>query len=186
MGDSTLALSLERRIWLVRGKRVMLDVDLADVYRVPTKRLNEQVRRNQDRFPDDFVMRLTSREAMSIMRSRSQFATLKRGENVKHLPFVFTEHGAVMLAGVLNSPAAVAASIQVVRAFVRLREIIVERDGLGRKVIDLERQVGGNTQDIRRIFDILLPTRMARTSPATTAGSIVERRYPGPTAPARI
>jgi hypothetical protein len=133
----------------------MLDVDLAEVYGVPTKRLNEQVKRNLDRFPDDFAIRLTLREATSIARSRSQFATLKRGQNVKHRPFAFTEHGAVMLASVLNSSVAVTASIQVVRAFVRLREMIVERDGLGRKMAELERRVVGNTQDIRRIFDSL-------------------------------
>lgn len=152
---SVLALSLERRIWVIRGRRVMLDVDLAEVYRVSTKRLNEQVKRNRDRFPQDFVFRLTQSEADRILRSRSQSATLKRGQNIKYAPFVFTEHGAVMLASVLNSPAAVAASLQVVRAFVRLRELISERDGLGRKVADIERQVGGNSSDINRIFDIL-------------------------------
>ena len=133
----------------------MLDADLAEVYGVSTKRLNEQVKRNRDRFPQDFVFRLTKSEAAGILRSRSQSATLKRGQNIKHLPFIFTEHGAVMLASVLNSPVAVAASLQVVRAFVRLRELIAERDGLGRKVSDLERQVGRNSVDIGRIFDVL-------------------------------
>ena len=133
----------------------MLGADLAEVYGVPTKRLNEQVKRNRGRFPRDFIFQLTRSEAQRVLRSRSQFATLNRGQNIKYLPFVFTEHGAVMLASVLNSPAAVNASIQVVRAFVRLRELISERDGLGRKVSDLQRQVDGNSDDIRRIFDVL-------------------------------
>ena len=155
MVATTLALPLERRIWIIRGRRAMLDVDLAEVNDVPTKRLNEQVKRNRDRFPQDFVFRLTAVEAQGILRSRSQSATLKRGQNIKYLPFVFTEHGAGMLASVLNSPVAVAASLQVVRAFVRLRELIVARDGLGRKVADLERRIDGNSVDIGRIFDVL-------------------------------
>lgn len=133
----------------------MVDNDLAEVYGVPTKRLNEQVKRNRERFPRDFIFKLTQSEANVILRSRSQSATLKRGQNVKYLPFVFTEHGAVMLASVLNSPAAVSASIQVVRAFVRLRELIVARDGLGRKIAGLECRVDGNAADIKRIFDVL-------------------------------
>lgn len=144
----------------------MLDADLADIYGVPTKRLNEQVKRNRERFPADFMLRLTPREAAGIARSRSQIATLKRGQNVKHMPFAFTEHGAVMLASVLNSPVAVTASIQVVRAFVRLRELIAERDGLGRKMADLERRVSGNSIDIRRIFDVLQELTGAPSSDA--------------------
>ena len=94
------------RIFIVRGKRVMLDSDLAQLYGVPTKRLNEQVRRNQDRFPGDFLISLTDQEAA---RLRSQFATVKlgRGEHRKFVPLAFTEHGAIMAATVLNSPRAV-------------------------------------------------------------------------------
>jgi phage regulator Rha-like protein len=133
----------------------MLDVDLAEIYGVPTKRLNEQVKRNATRFPKDFVFRLTRNEANRIFRSRSQFATLNRGQNIKYLPFVFTEHGAVMLASVLNSPVAVTASLQVVRAFVRLRELISEHDNLGRKISGLEQRIDGNSKDIGRIFEVL-------------------------------
>ena len=100
----------------MRGRRVMLDVDLAAVYGVAPKRLNEQVRRNRGRFPDDFAFQLTLDEARVVLASRSQIATLKRGQNLKYAPYVFTEHGAVMLAAVLNSPIAIDASIQVVRA----------------------------------------------------------------------
>lgn len=155
MIPTTSALPLERRIWIVRGQRVMLDADLAEIYGVPTKRLNEQVKRNRKRFPRDFIFRLTPSEANVLLRSRSQSATLKRGQNIKYLPFVFTEHGAVMLATVLSAPIAVAASLRVVRAFVRLRELLAEHDGVEQKVSDLERRVDGHSDDIGRIFNVL-------------------------------
>jgi len=113
---------IERRIIVLRGHRVMLDRDLATLYRVETRTLNQAVKRNLDRFPSDFMFRLTPKEAIGQPSSRSQSVILKRGENVKYLPYVFTEHGAVMLANVLKSGPAVRASIQVVRAFVRMRQ----------------------------------------------------------------
>jgi hypothetical protein len=116
------ATPLERRILLVRNHKVMLDRDLAEVYGVTTKRMNEQVRRNRERFPADFMFQLTPKEVLSLARSWSQNATLKRGQNIKYLPCAFTEHGAVMLASVLNSPVAVRASIHVVRAFPPARD----------------------------------------------------------------
>jgi hypothetical protein len=123
-------------IHVVRGHRVMLDADLAVLYGVTTKRLNEQVKRNRGRFPADFMFRLTTRETAGL---RSQVATTKAGRGGRRSPPVaFTEHGAVMLASVLNSPTAVDASIQVVRAFVRLREILATHRALARKLADLE------------------------------------------------
>jgi hypothetical protein len=113
--------AIERRILVLRGHRVMLDRDLAGIYGVELKRLNEQVKRNGDRFPEDFMFQLTLDEGKAIVLSRSHFATMKRGRNIKYRPYVFTEYGAVMLANVLRSPLAVRASIQVVRAFVNLR-----------------------------------------------------------------
>jgi hypothetical protein len=95
---------IEECIYTVRGQRVMLDADLAAVYGVTTKRLNEQVKRNSDRFPDDFLFQLTQEEVLELWRSRSQIATLKRGQNIKYVPYAFTEHGAIMAANVLNSP----------------------------------------------------------------------------------
>ena len=112
----------------------MLDSDLAELYGVTTKRLNEQVRRNIDRFPEDFMFRLSIPEADIIIRSRSQIATLKKGQNIKYAPLVFTEHGAVMLASVLNSKIAVEASIKVVRAFVRLRSVLAAHKELAKKL----------------------------------------------------
>jgi hypothetical protein len=116
--------SIDTRIRTLRGQRVILDADLAAIYGITTKRLNEQVRRNARRFPPDFLFILTRDEAESVLRSRSQFATLKRGQNIKYLPSAFTENGAVMAANVLNSPGAVRMSVFVVRAFVRMRELL--------------------------------------------------------------
>ena len=125
-------------ILTVRGQKVILDSDLADIYGVPTKRLNEQVRRNSDRFPPDFLIRLTPEELEEIQRSRSQNATLKRGSNIKYLPFAFTEHGAIMAATLLNSPQAVQMSVFVVRAFVRLRQSLAGYTELKRRLDELE------------------------------------------------
>ena len=141
---STSASRLELRILMIRGRRVMLDRDLAALYGVLPKRLNEQVKRNRERFPeDDFAFQLTWEETMAVFGPRSQNAALKRGRNVKYAPYVFTEHGAVMLAAVLNSPIAVGASIQVVRAFVRLRELAAGYAELRDRVNDLEHKYDG-------------------------------------------
>jgi len=111
---------IESRIFLIREQKVMLDQDLAELYGVETKRLNEQVRRNSERFPEDFMFQLTDEEFANL---KSQFATSSWGGRRK-LPYAFTEHGAIMAASVLNSPRAVEASVQVVRAFVRLRQML--------------------------------------------------------------
>ena len=128
---------IQSAIVLIRGQRVMLDSDLAELYDVETKRLNEQVRRNPDRFPPDFMFQLSAEEWESL---RSQIATLKRGEHRKYLPYAFTEHGALMLANVLNSDRAAQASVQVVRAFVRLRQMLASHAELARKLAALERR----------------------------------------------
>jgi len=127
-------------IFEVRGQKIMLDSDLARIYGVPTKRLNEQIRRNHQRFPEDFMFRLSREEAAELVRSRSQFATLKRGQNIKYLPYAFTEHGAIMAANVLNSPRAAQMSVVVVRAFVRLRQFAMTHKELSHKLADLERK----------------------------------------------
>jgi len=146
---------IEGRIFVLRGHRVMLDRDLAELYGVPVKRLNEQVKRNSDSFPDDFMFRLTLEEGKAVLRSRSQFATLKRGQNVKYQPYAFTEHGAVMLANILKSAVAVRASIQVVRAFVHLRQILATNQDLARKIEALERKVGKHDSDLQAILVVL-------------------------------
>jgi hypothetical protein len=146
LGDQTMtegnslvpAERIERAILSVRGFRVMLDSDLAEIYGVKTKVLNQAVKRNPDRFPEDFMFRLTSEETG---RLRSQSVTSKTGRGGRrYLPFVFTEHGALMLANVLNSPGAVKASVLVVRAFLRLRRLLETHEELARKVAELERK----------------------------------------------
>jgi hypothetical protein len=123
-------------IRVIRGEKVMLDADLADLYGVSTKRLNEQVRRNGRRFPRDFMFRLSPAEARVL---RSQFATSSRQHGGRRSrPFVFTEHGAIMLASVLDSEVAVQGSIQVVRAFVRARRLLVSHADLARKLSAME------------------------------------------------
>jgi hypothetical protein len=121
----------------------MLDSDLAKIYGVTTKRLNEQVRRNQERFPEDFIFRLTAAEVNAL--NRSQIATgSQKHRDPKFLPFAFTEHGAVMLASVLKSPVAIAASINVVRAFNRLRQLADKHKDLATALEKLERHVSSH------------------------------------------
>jgi hypothetical protein len=135
---------IERRIYLIRKEKVMIDGDLAELYHVPTKRLNEAVKRNPGRFPQDFMFQLTREEAEALRlqiatsRSRSQIATLKRGQNIKYLPYVFTEHGVAMLSAVLNSDRAVQMSVLIVRAFVRMRELIASHKDLAARIEKLE------------------------------------------------
>ena len=131
---------IERAILLIRGEKEMLDSDLAELYGVKTKALNQAVKRNTPRFPADFMFRLTSAEADDLRRLRSQFVTLKRGEHRKFLPYAFTEHGALMLANVLNSERAAQTSVQVVRAFVRLRQLLASNAELARNLNSLEKK----------------------------------------------
>ena len=141
-------------IFLVRGQKVMLDTDLAELYGVTTKRLNEQVRRNGDRFPSDFMFQLNTREYNSL---RSQFATLKlgRGQHRKYLPYVFTEHGAIMAAAVLDSERAVQVSIYVVRAFVQLREMLSSNKKLAHKLNELERKLTTHDHAITELIEAI-------------------------------
>lgn len=130
--------SLEPIIHTIRGERVILDADLARLYGVETRVLKQAVRRNRVKFPPDFMFELTLAEAEHLSRSRSQFVTLKRGGNIKHAPFAFTEHGALMAANLLNSTQAVQMSVFVVRAFVRMRSLLTDTRELARKLAALE------------------------------------------------
>lgn len=145
---------VSRAIIVLRGRKVLLDVELAALYSVTTKRLNEQVRRNRERFPTDFMVQLTAQEAAAL---RSQFATLKRGrgQHRKYLPYAFTEHGAIMAASVLNSPRAVEMSVYVVRAFVRLRELLATNRALARKLDELESRLQTHDDAITGILRTL-------------------------------
>lgn len=140
------------KIFYFRGNKVMLDKDLAELYGVETKRLKEQVRRNKDRFPSHFMFELT-KEEMEI--SRSQFATLKRGENVKYLPFAFTEHGVLMLSNVLKSRKAIAVSIRIIEVFVKLREALLDNTELRILVEEIRRKTENNSKNIEVVFQYL-------------------------------
>ncbi len=164
MSKTTLVSSpvIGRSIHWIRNERVMLDADLARIYGVTVKRLNEQVRRNSSRFPADFMFRLTKSEWEIL---RSQNATLRfagHGTHRKYLPMVFTEHGAIMLANVLNSKVATQASIQVVRAFVRLRELATEHVDIVRKIDAMEKKYD---RHFRVVFDAI---RELMEPPATS------------------
>jgi hypothetical protein len=128
---------IERRIYLIRGQKVMLDSELAELYQVPTKTLNQSVRRNLYRFPEDFMFQLTADEAAAL---RSQFVTLEtgRGRYSKYAPLAFTEHGVAMLSSVLNSQRAVQMNILIIRAFVKMRELLASHKDLASRVEKLE------------------------------------------------
>jgi phage regulator Rha-like protein len=146
---------IENRILVLRGHRVMLDRDLAELFGVETRVLNQAVSRNGDRFPDDFMFQLTLEEGKAVLLSRSQIVTLKRGSNLKYRPYAFTERGTVMLANILRSSVAVRASIQVVRAFVHLRQMLAANQDLARKVEALERRVGKHDVDLQAVLNAL-------------------------------
>jgi hypothetical protein len=143
---------IEDMIYLIRGQRVMLDSDLAKIYGVELKRLNEQVRRNIGRFPEDFAFQLEPQEFVNL---KSQFATSSLHGGKRKLPWVFTEHGALMLASVLNSPVAVEASVRVVRAFVLMREQLAAHKGLALKLNELESRISGHDGAIQDLFEAI-------------------------------
>jgi ORF6N domain len=143
---------IEEIIFLIRGQRVMLDFDLARVYGVTTKRLKEQFRRNAERFPNDFAFQITNQE-LTILRS--QIATSRLHGGRRHLPIAFTEHGALMLATVLNSKIAVDASVRVVRAFVLMREQLAAHKELAQKLNELENRVSGHDEAVQNLFEAI-------------------------------
>jgi len=162
----SLAIVEERivdKIHLVRGQKVMIDNDLAELYGMETKRLKEQVKRNMERFPAHYMFELTQKENESL---RSQNATLKRGTHSKYLPYVFTEHGVLMLANVLKSGRAIEMSIKVIDVFVKLREMLLTHKDILLKLEVLEKQVVKNSEEIQAIFSalkqLLHPPREAR------------------------
>ncbi len=137
----------------VRGVKVMLDKDLATLYGVPTKVLNQAVKRNRSRFPEDFLFQLAPDEVEAL---RSQIVTSKPGHGGRrYLPYAFTEHGAIMAATILNSPRAVDVSVFVVRAFVKLRRVVAGHKELAAKLAELERRVGGHDDAIRQLVAAL-------------------------------
>ena len=151
---------IANKILDIRGKKVMLDKDLAYIYDVPTKRLNEQVRRNLKRFPEDFMFQLSRDEVIAL---RSQFATLnsqslasfKRGKHSKYLPYVFTEQGVAMLSSVLNSERAIQVNIRIMRAFVQIKGFLLTHRELALRLEKLERHFGEHDEKIKVIFEAI-------------------------------
>lgn len=136
---------IEQRILLIRGEKVIIDADLAEFYGVPTKRLNEQVKRNKDRFPKDFMFQLFPGEKAEVVANCDHLSKLKFS---KALPYAFTEHGAIMAASVLNSLRAIEVSVFIVRAFVKLRRTIAEHKELARKIAQFERRMAEHDEQI--------------------------------------
>ena len=166
--------ALESLILTIRNQKVLLDADLAAIYGVTTKRLNEQVKRNASRFPEDFVFKLTQEEATDIVSSRSQIATLKRGQNIKYLPYAFTEHGAIMAATVLNSEEAVKMSLFVVRAFVQMREELAANSAILKRLAEIDKTLLVHDQTLsviwRKIQPLLTPPPVPPAPPKPRIG----------------
>lgn len=150
------------RIFIVRGKRVMLDEDLADMYGVETKRLNEQVKRNLKRFPKDFMFPLTTKEFNNL---KSQNATARWGGR-RTLPRAFTELGVAMLSSILNSDLAIEVNIRIIRVFSRLREYALTHKEILKQLAIMEKEVKGNSRDIENIFMVLKELIEKQSSPA--------------------
>ncbi|HSQ45496.1 MAG TPA: ORF6N domain-containing protein [Lutibacter sp.] len=143
---------IQNKIYEIRGQRVMLDFDLAEMYETETKRLKEAVRRNIDRFPDDFMFKLSNDEYENL---RTQFATSNRG-GTRYMPFAFTEQGVAMLSSVLNSKKAIQVNIAVIRAFVVLRQHLADYKDLKENIATLEKQMNLNFKDINQALHYLL------------------------------
>jgi len=151
--DDTPVPSIESRIFVIRGAKVLLDQDLAALYQVQTKRLNEAVRRNRDRFPEDFLFELTAEESDAL---RSQLATSKTGRGGRrYRPLAFTEQGIAMLSSVLRSARALAVNIAIMRTFVRLRHLLATHEELARRLEQLEWRQSEQGQQIQFVFDTI-------------------------------
>ena len=153
--DLVPAEQIQSHILVIRGLRVMLDADLARLYGVTVGRLNEQVKRNLRRFPDDFMVQLTREETEAVRRSRSQNAILKRGQNIKHLPYAFTEHGIIQTACVIKSTVAELMGIAVVRAFARLRQLLVNHKALATKLAEFEARIGSHDEQLAALVEVV-------------------------------
>ena len=170
---------IERRIYLIRGLKIMIDFDLAELYGVSTKRLNQQVTRNKKRFPEDFMFRLTKEEAESLRSQfatsnsdlRSQIATSNTGRGGRrYLPYAFTEQGVAMLSSVLNSEQAIEVNIAIMRAFVHLRQIFETNEELHRKFTAVIKKLSTHDKYFRVVFDELKKLTKTPVSPRRQIG----------------
>ena len=140
------------KIYIIRGLKVMLDKDLAELYGIETKRLKEQVKRNIERFPEKYMFELTIEE---VEDSRSQIATLKRGQNVKYLPYAFTEHGILMLSNVINSKRAIEVSMRIIDVFILLRESQTNQTELFLEIEMIKNKLNNHSKNIELVFQYL-------------------------------
>lgn len=157
MGSKTLAVQIPdevimSKIYFIRGQKVMLDRDLAEIYEVETRRLKEQVKRNKERFPEHYMFELTKEEAEIL---RSQNATLRHGEHSKYLPSAFTEHGVLQLSNVLKSGKAIEMSIKIIDIFVRLREMLADNTELRLEIEQIKSKVNNQSKNIELVFKYL-------------------------------
>ncbi len=143
---------IENKIYSLRGKKVMLDRDLATIYDVETRMLNQAVRRNITRFPEDFMFQLSKEEHDSL---RSQNVILKRGQHLKYLPYAFTELGVAMLSSVLNSEHAIQVNVQIMRAFVKLRNVVSDNSEIKKAITNIEKRLNIHDRQIQIAFDAL-------------------------------
>jgi hypothetical protein len=172
------------KIYQIRGQKVMLDRDLAEMYGVETRRLKEQVKRNVERFPQHYMFELTQEEYESL---RSQNATLKRGEHSKYLPYVFTEHGVLMLSNVLKSSRAIETSIKIIDVFIRLREMIVNHkdillklEQIDKKIINLGLDIKSHDGEIETLFELVDEIRKESEQPKKLKRNPIGYKLPKP------
>ena len=181
---------LDNAILEIRGRKVMLGHDLASLYGVSTRRLNEQVKRNTSRFPPDFMFQLTWEEAQALRSQtvtldeaglRSQFATLKRGKHYKYRPYAFTEHGAVMAATILSTPRAVEVSVFVVRAFVRLSRVAADQRRFALKLAEIEAKLTTHDRSFQVVFATIKQLMLPPEPKKKRIGFVTDDDKPGRT-----
>ena len=163
------------KIYIIRGQKIMLDRDLAEMYDVEAKRLNEAVRRNISRFPEDFMFQLTEEETIS---SRSQIATLKkgRGSNIKYLPYVFTEQGVAMLSSVLRSERAIQVNIQIIRVYTKMKQLLLDNKDLWLKIEKIEQALVKKDNEVLAIFNALKNLLIKEEKPRVRIGFKISKK----------
>ena len=170
------------KIYFIRGQKVMLDRDLAEMYDVEVKRLNEAVRRNISRFPDDFMFQLTLEELENLMfqfgTSRSQIATLKngRGSNIKYLPYAFTEQGVAMLSSVLRSERAIQVNIQIIRVYTKMKQLLLDNKDLWLKIEKIEQALVKKNDEVFAIFNALKNLLIKEEKPRVPVGFRIPKK----------
>lgn len=155
------------KIYVIRRQKVMLDKDLAEMYGVEVKRLNEAVKRNAARFPEDFMFQLSKGEYDSL---RSQIATLEKGRHSKYLTYVFTEQGVATLSSVLNSETAIQVNIQIIRLFTKMKQMILDNKDLLMKIEKIEQHLVKNDEEIKTVFDYLKKLLIQENKPRNPIG----------------